>query len=244
MPGGRPKYRLIADHLMEEIRKGRHRIGDMLPTETELMRAYGVSRHTVRMAVQDLRTRGAVASRQGQGSTVVSATGQARLAETIQSIEDLIAFGQETQRSFLSSRVVDADVALAEELDCRIGRRLVEVLMLRKASATGDRPIALVTLYLDFVLEHVVEDLSQVQKSAAEIIEGRFGIKAESVVQSIEAALLTDAQAAQLQARPGDPALIIRRDYSTSPEADPFLVARSICRADAFKVVSRFSCLS
>lgn len=229
---------------MDEIRKGRHRVGDMLPTETDLMRAYGVSRHTVRKAVEDLRTRGAVASRQGQGSTVVSAGGQARLAETIQSIEDLIAFGQETRRSFLSSRIVDADAALAEDLGCRIGRRLVEVLMLRKGAATGDRPVALVTLYLDIVLEPVVDDLSRVQKAAAEIIEDRFGIKAESVVQTIEGALLTDAQAAQLQAQPGDPALIIRRDYATSPEADPFLVARSICRADSFKLVSRFSCLS
>ena len=39
-------------------------------TENELMRAYGVSRHTVRAAVQDLKSRGIVSSQQGQGSKV------------------------------------------------------------------------------------------------------------------------------------------------------------------------------
>ncbi|MCR8725791.1 GntR family transcriptional regulator [Frigidibacter sp. ROC022] len=241
MPGKPSKYRLIADHLMEEIRKGRHPVGGLLPTESELMQAYGVSRHTVRMAVQELRSRGAVASRQGQGSTVVSTSGHGRLTETISSIEDLVAFGQDTRREFLSSRIVTVDEALAARLGCRIGRRLVEVLMLRKAADTGDRPVALVTLWLDIVLEPAVEDLGQVQKSAAEVIENRFGLKVETVAQTIEAALLTADQARDLGAEPGDPALVVRRDYATAPDADPFLIAHSICRADAFKVQSRFS---
>lgn len=227
---------------MLEIGKGRHAVGDLLPTETDLMRAYGVSRHTVRMAVQDLKSRGAVASRQGLGSTVISASGQSRLVETIQSIDELIAFGQETRREFLTSRIVEADDALTAELGGRNGRRLVEVLMLRKSAGTGAAPIALVTLWLDAVLEQVVDDLSQVQKSAAEIIYDRFGIKTVSVVQTIEAALLDATQASALGASEGAAALVVRRDYSASSDPDPFLIARSVCKADAIRVVSRFSC--
>ena len=244
MPGERPKYRLIADHLLEEIRLGRHAIGGLLPTETDLMRAYGVSRHTVRAAIQDLRARGAVASRQGQGSTVISAGGQTRMAEAISSIEDLIAFGQETRRALLSSRAVTADAAMAADLGCQIGRRFVEVLMLRSATATDAQPIALVTLWLDVVLEAAVDDLNQIQRSAAEIIQDRYAITAEVVTQSVEAALMTEAQASELGAKPGDAALVVRRDYAIAPDADPFLIARSVCRADAVKVVSRFNNMS
>jgi len=241
MVGEGPKYRRIADHLMQEIGKGRHAVGGLLPTETELMRAYGVSRHTVRMAIQDLKARGAVASRQGQGSTVISASGQSRLVETIQSIDELIAFGQETRREFLASRMVEADEALAAELGCQKGRRFVEVLMLRKSSGVRQAPIALVTLWLDAVLEQVVDDLSQIQKSAAEIIYSRFGIKTAFVVQTIEAALLDGRQASALGASKGAAALVVKRDYSATSDPEPFLIARSVCRANAIKVVSRFS---
>ncbi len=114
--------------------------------------------------------------------------------------------------------------------------------MLRKAATNRDQPIALVTLWLDISLESAVDDLSQIQKSAAEIIQERFGIKVESVEQSIEAALLTDEQAEKLGAQPGEAALIVRRDYATAPDTDPFLIAKSVCKADTFKVFSRFRC--
>lgn len=241
MAGDGPKYRRIADHLMQEISKGRHAVGDLLPTESELMRAYGVSRHTIRTAVQDLKSRGAVASRQGQGSTVISASDRSSLIETIQSIDELIAFGKETRREFLSSEVIEADDALCGLLGCQPGRRFVKVLMLRKSAGTGAMPIAHVTLLLDLVLEQVVDALGQEQKSAAEIIHEDFGIKTVSVVQTIEATSLDAAQATVLGAQQGDPALTIRRDYFAATDKEPFLIARSVCRAGAFKVVSRFS---
>ena len=83
MAGPQPKYSLIADQLMRDIVKGRHKVGSYLPTENELMHAYGVSRNTVRTAVQDLRARGVVSSRQGQGSTVIAASEKSAFAESI-----------------------------------------------------------------------------------------------------------------------------------------------------------------
>lgn len=239
MAGAAPRYRLIADQLMREIRDQRLTVGSRLPTEGELMRAYGASRHTVRAAVRELRSLGIVSSRQGQGSTVVSVTGQVAFAEKIQSIDELIAFGQETRRELLSRRIVDADPRTAGLFGCRPGRRLSMARMLRRAQK-GDRKIALVTLWMDALLDEVVADLARVQRSAAEIIRDRYGLGTRVVEQTIEAECL-DAEAAEiLESDPGAPALIVTRAYFASGGGAPFLLARSTCRADAFRVVSSF----
>lgn len=239
MPNARPKYSLIADHLMRDIRDNRLAVGSLLPTENDLMRAYGVSRHTVRAAVQDLKSRGVVASRQGQGSTVISATGQAAFAERIQSIDQLIAFGQKTRRELLSREIVEADEETATEFGCEPGRRLTRARMLRRL-LDGDRKIALVTLWMNALLDEVVGELAEVQRSAAEIIRERFGLNTNVVEQTIHSDRLDDDTAAILDADPGGPALVVIRAYYENRGSEPFLLARSICRADAFRVISTF----
>lgn len=241
MATAKPKYSLIADQLRREIAEGRLPVGAFLPTETELMRAYGVSRHTVRSAVQDLKSRGIVSSQQGQGSKVVAAAEAESFVETIQSIDELITFGQETSRVLLGSEIVVADEELAGLLGCAPGRRIAKARMLRRTPEPEARTIAIVTLWMDALLEPVIEDLGAIQKSAAEIIRQKFGYETNSVVQTIQADRLGDENSAALGAEPGEPVLVVTRVYSTAAGAEPFLVARSICRADAFRVVSRFT---
>lgn len=242
MANAKPKYGLIAEKLMRDISNGLLPVGELLPTETELMRAYGVSRHTIRTALQELRTRGVVASQRGQGSKVIASNERAVFAESIQSIDELITFGQEeTRRILVRSEVVEAETELAQMFGCKVGRRLVQVRMLRKTTEPESRTIAVVTLWLDALLESVVRDLAEAQKSAAEIIRHRFGYDTNCVDQTIQADSLDPDSAAALDAKPGDPALVITRSYATNCDKEPFLVARSLCKADALRVVSRFT---
>ena len=241
MTSAKPKYGMIADQLLRDIGAGRPPVGGFLPTEIELMRAFGVSRHTVRAAVQDLKSRGFVSSQQGQGSKVVSAQERGGFTETIQSINELITFGQETRRILLDHEIIEADAALADLFGCAAGRRFARVRMLRQTLGPDAQTIALVTLWLDALLEPVVQDFEELQKSAAEIIRNRFGYSTNSVVQTIAADRLNAKDARALGAKNGEPALVVRRVYASAPDAEPFLIARSICKADVFRVVSRFS---
>jgi GntR family transcriptional regulator len=66
----RPQYRLIANALRSEIESGRLGPGDQLPTETELEKTHGVSRNTVRQALDILVTAGLVSAERGRGTFV------------------------------------------------------------------------------------------------------------------------------------------------------------------------------
>ncbi|MFF3410462.1 GntR family transcriptional regulator [Streptomyces sp. NPDC002742] len=63
-------YKQLADRLAEAIAGGEYQPGSMLPSETQLMERYGVSRPTVRSAIAELRSMGLVESQHGKGSFV------------------------------------------------------------------------------------------------------------------------------------------------------------------------------
>ena len=62
----------IAEMIEEKIQNGEFEIGDKLPPEPSLMEIFGVSRNTVREAIQSLTNCGLLETRQGDGTYVVA----------------------------------------------------------------------------------------------------------------------------------------------------------------------------
>ncbi len=66
-----PRYRQIYDELHADLRSGRFKVGDRLPSEAELGKRYGVSRITIAKAVNELQHQGLVSRRAGSGTHVL-----------------------------------------------------------------------------------------------------------------------------------------------------------------------------
>src|SRR6185295_5292795 len=70
-PGATPLYRQIADGLETLIRSmGKDAIGRLLPSETDCVHHFGVSRLTVRQAMSSLYSKGIIARQRGKGTFV------------------------------------------------------------------------------------------------------------------------------------------------------------------------------
>lgn len=67
-----PKYQVVHDEILKRLQNGQYAIGMRLPTEEELSRAFGVSRVTVRKALEILVRSGFLRSRQGSGYSVAT----------------------------------------------------------------------------------------------------------------------------------------------------------------------------
>jgi DNA-binding GntR family transcriptional regulator len=118
-----PLYRRLVDALRADIANGTHPIGTRLPTENELCRRFGVSRHTVREALRVLRDEGLVASRQGAGTTALRRVARSLYTYTVSSVEELLQYASEARYQVDKSSVIAADGALAEKLGCPVGQR-------------------------------------------------------------------------------------------------------------------------
>ena len=67
---GLPRYVIVSNELRDGIRAGNWAAGDLLPSETQLCRQFGVSRGTVVKAIDVLLAEGLLQRRQGVGTFV------------------------------------------------------------------------------------------------------------------------------------------------------------------------------
>ena len=65
-----PVYQRIKDVLTEEIRQGKYKPGDILPSVNELAKMFSTSRNTSVKAINDLSHEGIIHCVQGKGSVV------------------------------------------------------------------------------------------------------------------------------------------------------------------------------
>jgi DNA-binding GntR family transcriptional regulator len=83
------------DALRTWLATGRHRVGDRLPPEQELSQRLGISRGTLRTALQRLEQSGEIVRRQGSGTFVGRAAASGRLDE---GLEKLVSYSELARR--------------------------------------------------------------------------------------------------------------------------------------------------
>lgn len=162
-----PLYRQLAERLAADISSGRLAPGQQLPTEATLMASHGVSRVTVRQALQVLARNGQVVSQRGKGSYVARAALQQDLA-TLQGFQDALrSQGIEPHTELLdfSASAGRADPTRPPGLDLpvRLRRRyrvdgeafaLVEAYLPATAASLGDARAAHLAVY-DIVQQYL-----------------------------------------------------------------------------------------
>jgi DNA-binding GntR family transcriptional regulator len=211
-----PRYQRVADELTKRIGAGTYAVGAYLPTEMELCRQYGISRHTVREALRQLRDAGLISPRRRIGTEVVARMPKSSYRQPTNSISDLLQYAEETQLSILETRHVVCDEPLAELLECRVGAKWLRVNSLR--AVPGDaRPVCMTTAYLDLRFPDLEANLEQLTGPISAMLEKVYGVRIARIEQSIQAVRLGKRQAKLLRARDGSPALrAIRRYYDAN----------------------------
>jgi DNA-binding GntR family transcriptional regulator len=208
-----PRYQQVADELIKRIGAGKYPVGGYLPTEMELCRQYGISRHTVREALRRLRDAGLISRRRRIGTEVVARRPIASYRQPTNSIGDLLQYAEETQLSVLQTKRIVCDESLADLLECKPGDTWLRVDSLR--AVPGDaRPVCMTTAYVDPRLPGIEQHLQQLTGPISAMLEDVYRVRIVRVEQSLQAVRLGKRQAKLLRSPEGGPALrAIRRYY-------------------------------
>ncbi|WP_052402812.1 GntR family transcriptional regulator [Muricoccus aerilatus] len=125
-----PLYRRVLDGLRAEIRAGALPVGSALPSEKELGAQYGVSRITVRRAMDALAQEGLIARSPGRPARVA----EPRLIQVIAAFEDAtnpLRFVRGTEVRLLAFEWRLADGAIARALGIEEGDQMLRIERLR-----------------------------------------------------------------------------------------------------------------
>lgn len=121
---GRPLYQRIKDYLLAEIRAGRWRAGDAVPSEEALVRQFGVARMTVNRAVRELTAQGILNRIQGSGTYVAEEKYQATLVAIRNIADEVRARGHVHQSELCLLESEPAREPLTSKFDVQPGHVL------------------------------------------------------------------------------------------------------------------------
>ena len=119
MPGKTPLWQRIRDELVRDIRTGKFYPGELLPTERELTDRFGVHRHTVRRALQELRESGLVRTEQGRGSVVLEQPFEYKMGRRTRFSENMSMNRLRARSHFLYGDVISASETVARHLEIK-----------------------------------------------------------------------------------------------------------------------------
>ena len=109
-----PLYKQLIGALASKIEAGVYRDGDKLPTESELVEEYGVSRITVRAAIKEMEDEGLVVRARGKGTFVTT-------SKELYSANDEESFSRSCRLAgkHASTKVLDFGLAVPSPNDAR-----------------------------------------------------------------------------------------------------------------------------
>ena len=188
-----PLYFQVAQHLENAIHSGEIANGTLFQNEVDLAESLGLSRPTMRRAMQHLVDKGLVVRRRGIGTRVIKPK-MRRPLELTSLHDDLARAGRTPTTEVLSFAMVEAAGDVAEHLEVDEGTQVLEISRLRRADGEA---IAKLTNYLPERAARFTEaDLAQ--HGLYELIR-RQGITLHSATQTLGARNATAAEARLLE---------------------------------------------
>ena len=203
--GPMPLYFQVSSRLEAAIRSGDIPPGARLENEIAIGQRLGLSRPTVRRAIQELVDKGLLVRRRGIGTQVVQ--GQVtRQVELTSLYEDLQTAHHEPGTRVLSHEIVQATDTIASGLGVQAGD---DVVYIRRQRSTDGIPVAVLENYLPAEFRDITTEQLE-QRGLYQLLRAR-GVAIQIAKQKIGARRVHGDESELLDIEKGSPVLTMER---------------------------------
>lgn len=225
-----PYYRQLADLLRREISEQQSE-GEIyqLPSENELAERHGITRSTVRRALDVLEQDGWIYREKGKGSFAAVRRVEHELTRLVSTTEDMRRRGWPLTTKVISVEQIPSMPYIARALELPEGAPVYELCRLR---IVDDDPLSLQTAYLPAQLCPRLEE-NDLTSSLYRLLETRFGLRLWTGKEILRARGANPREAELLQIRQGMPVMYMERvTYAADGVAVEYLEA--VWRGDRY----------
>jgi GntR family transcriptional regulator len=217
--------------LMEQVG-----VGQAIPSERQLSADLGVSRLTLRAALDDLVREGYLVRRRGSGTFVQ----QPKIAQEL----TMTSFSEDMRRRGMrpGSRTLSLTKTLA---GARLGRLLhvspsESIVVAKRLRLADGESMAIETLHVRESLVPGLEKKDLEQTSFYELLETRYGVTIASGIQTIEPTVTGEEESTALGVPLHSPAFLFERT-SFAENGDTVEFVLSIYRGDRYRLVTELN---
>lgn len=180
--GAKPLWSQLYNIIQEKIEKEEYKIGDSLPAEMQMIEQYGVSRITIRQALDKLMKDGYIDRKRGKGTIVIR---QKEEVATVMrsSFTQLEEVGDKAQKKLLDVRVIPAPKEVADFFKITEGDN---VLVMKRVIEVEGKIVTLFYNYISPIVPVTVKD--NFNGSLYKLLESK-GYKITSGKEEISAAI-------------------------------------------------------
>lgn len=204
-----PYYEQIRNLLLAKIESGEYPPQTQIPSERLLSEQFGVSRMTVKHAIQELVSNGWLYTRVGKGTFVNDTPITQQLNALTGFNEDMKKLGKPTSSRVLIAQVTKAPPRVAEKLMLTPGAPLNH---LKRIRLTDQQPVAIESSYLNArFCNDLFDDHDFAQESLYSVLRTKYHLNLSYAEQNINARLANATDAELLNVSEGFPLLHITR---------------------------------
>jgi GntR family transcriptional regulator len=201
-----PRYQRVYAALRRRLDGGEWTVGQQIPTEPELTQLFGVSRGTLRQAIDALVREGLVKRVQGVGTFVRRPPAALGFLGPFHLFEDLRRRGFAVALRLIERRLQPADAELAARLDVSEGTPLV---MIRRLVLLDGEPFRVDEYFAPAARFGALLEMELEGEALTDILERAFGVRFLRLQRWLAPALVRPLDAPLLGLNAGDPVLEI-----------------------------------
>lgn len=225
-----PLYRQLLGDLRRRILAGAFDHDRQLPSEAQIEASYGVSRITVRRALQELAQEGLIERHQGRATRLAPHHLQRPAEAALEGgLDEILALGFQAEAEVLESGEAPATAEVAGRLAVTPGAPVHRSLCLRRLDG---RPLCRLLSYLPLELARRVPTAALDGEPLLLLV--RDGLVLGRVEQSLAAVAATAELATSLELSEGAPLLLIERLFRDERDR-PVQLVQSHFRADRYR---------
>lgn len=225
-----PVYIQIHDEIRRYIEEGKWKIGDRLPSERELAQNFGVSRMTLRQAIQTLADEGIVERKIGSGTYVARRKVQEKMSGVTSFTDIVMSQGKEPSSQTVSYKVTVPSSSESEALHLDENEHILRMERIRYAD---EEPICLETTSIPY---HLIDalDRQDITTSLYRSFETKTGKRLGRAQQIVSASLASERISELLKVKKGSAVLVLRQ-ITYLDDNQPFEYVRSQYAGNRFE---------
>lgn len=227
-----PLYYQLVETLRDQIRSGELKAGGQLPPERDLSEHYGISRMTVRQALQYLIREEALVAKQGLGTYVAEPKLTYDPLHVLGFTEDMMRRGADATSRVIEQALVEPPASVATQLNLRPKERATKIVRLRLSDGV---PMLLETVHVPTKRFIGLGRANLAKQSLYRLMRERYGVHIAGARHTLEAVPANDYESELFGVHAGMPMILLQG--VTFDDGDlPVETFKAVYRGDRFQI--------